>query len=131
MTVVDVVANNAAGYERSNDVTVAALSEGTAQAMGATVPEQARDAEREVAALDLTDAAQAMTRSQPKGDVDAPVDSSQVDLAVRAVRQAPTGTGGWPRSGVGKRRSRRPGRAAVTRLAWRVDPARAFARRPS
>ena len=37
--------------------------------------------EREVATLDLTDAAQAMARAQPRGDVDAPVDSSQIDLA--------------------------------------------------
>lgn len=84
---VDVVANDAAGYERSNDVTVAALSEGTAQAIGATCREQARY-EREVAALDLTDAAQAMTRSQPKGYVDAPVDSSQVDLATALYASA-------------------------------------------
>lgn len=83
---VDVVANDAAGDQR-NDVTVPALPEETGQAARATCREQARY-EREIAALDLTDAAQAMARSQPKRDVDAPVDSLQVDLATALYASA-------------------------------------------
>jgi hypothetical protein len=73
VTVVDVMASQMAGDDGSHDATVPAQREETRQAAGKY--------EREVATLDLTDAAQAMARAQPGGDVDAPVDSSQVDLA--------------------------------------------------
>ena len=77
---VDVMASQVAGDDGSHDATVPAQREETRQAADKTYREQARY-EREVATLDLTDAAQAMARAQPGGDVDAPVDSSQVDLA--------------------------------------------------
>lgn len=80
VTVVDVMASHAAGDDGSHDATVPAQRDESRQAAGKTCREQARY-EREVATLDLTDAAQAMARAQPRGDVDAPVDSSQIDLA--------------------------------------------------
>lgn len=77
---VDVMASHAAGDDGSRGSPVPAQREETRQPAGMTCRERARY-EREVATLELTDAAQAMARAQPGGDVDAPVDTSQVDLA--------------------------------------------------
>lgn len=80
MTVVDVTASYATGDGSSHAARVPAQREETGQAPGTTCRERARY-EREVAMLDLTDAAQAMAQAQAGENVDAPVDSSQVDLA--------------------------------------------------
>ncbi len=79
-TVVDVTASRPAGDDGSHDATIPAQREATGQATDKTWRDQARY-EREVAALDLTDAAQMMARAQPGRAVDAPVDSSQAELA--------------------------------------------------
>lgn len=105
MTVVDVMASHAAGDDGSHHPTVPTQREETEQAAGMTRREQARY-EREVAALDLADAAQAMARSQPRQDVGRPADNSQADLAMalyasadrhrRLAERLESGDGGAP-----------------------------------
>jgi hypothetical protein len=85
--VVDVMASHAAGDDGNHRPAVPAQREEIGQAAGMTRWEQARY-EREVAALDLADAAQAMARSQPRQDVGRPADSSQADLAMALYASA-------------------------------------------
>lgn len=87
MTVVDVMASRPAGDDGSHHPAVPAQPEETGQVVGMTRWEQARY-EREVAALDLADAAQAMARSESRQDVGRPADSSQADLAMALYASA-------------------------------------------
>ena len=108
MTVVDVMASHPAGDDGSYHPAVSAQREETGQAAGMTRWEQARY-EREVAALDLADAAQAMARSQPRQDVGRPTDSSQADLAMALYASAGSASAAGRAPGVGRRCSWHPG----------------------
>lgn len=84
---VDVMASHPAGDDGSYHLAAPTQREETGQAASMTRWEQARY-EREVAALDLTDAAQAMARSQPRQDTGRLADSSQADLATALYASA-------------------------------------------